>query len=290
LQFINNYFKIIGAKMKKITQYLLILLFMGLVVSCSKDDDDDKKPTNNKEYFPLSTDTYWTYTKSQVLDDGSEVMMNYERQEVKGEETLDGHSTFKVETFVSESPVGFGTEADSKTNYYIDNGRLWASVSYLENVLSVRELNISFPLNTDIKFIKLIDANVDSWTAIEIPYDKFDFEALGFQVQFTGKATYKVKRLGERDFSNTALGLSGKAMAFEYETEIAGSTTVFAAPFGTINVKYKSEQWFMPEVGLVRRVDAKPSITGTGTVGTVINDLPPTFSNSFELYQYSVVK
>lgn len=274
--------------MKKATQYLLILLFMGLIISCSKDED--KQPTSNKEYFPLSTDTYWTYSKSQVLDDGSEVMMNYERQEVSGEETLHGHSTYKVETFESDSPVGFETEAESKTNYYVDNGRLWASVSYLENVLSVRELNISFPLNTDIQFIKLIDANVDSWTAIEISYDKFDFEALGFQVQFTGKATYKVKRLGERDFTNTVLGLSGKAMAFEYETEIAGATTLFTAPFGNINIKYKSEQWFMSEVGLVRRVDAKPTITGTGTVGTVINDLPPTFPTSYELYQYSVVK
>ncbi len=274
--------------MKKATQYLMVLLFFGLIVSCSDDDKDDTTDEDNKVYFPLASGSNWTYAKSEIQADGSMNLVEYERQEVAGEEMIDGHSTYSIETYVAETPSSFGMEPASKTNYYNDNGKLWASVSYLEQLLTVDALGIQFPLNTDVKFIKLLDANVDSWTAIEIPYDKFDIEALGFQIQFTGKATYKVKRLGEKDYVNSELNIDNKVMAYEYEFELAGNTTLFSAPFGNINIKTTSEQWFMPGVGLVRRIDNEVEVSGDGGVGAALNDLPNFPANHFELYQYSV--
>jgi len=256
--------------MKNSFKYLLIISLLVFAASCAEDDDDDKKtPTDTTtNYFPLASGSYWVYSMEEVVA---------------------GHNTTKVNTYESDAPNNFGSEASASNNYYNDNGKVYASISFVEQLLTVEALGITIPLNTEINFIKLIDVNASSWDVIEIPFNDLPLEFNGMNINFTGTAKLNAKYLGEKAYSNTTLSLNGNVAAFEYGFEITGNVKLAGFDAGTITVKSTIERWYMKDIGQVKRVDSAVNITGTGQVAGLISGLGDFPSNVFELVSYSAV-
>jgi len=277
--------------MKNSFKYLLIISLLVFAASCAEDDDDDKKtPTDTTtNYFPLASGSYWVYSRADVDAEGNVGTPTYEREEVDMEEVVAGHNTTKVNTYESDAPNNFGSEASASNNYYNDNGKVYASISFVEQLLTVEALGITIPLNTEINFIKLIDVNASSWDVIEIPFNDLPLEFNGMNINFTGTAKLNAKYLGEKAYSNTTLSLNGNVAAFEYGFEITGNVKLAGFDAGTITVKSTIERWYMKDIGQVKRVDSAVNITGTGQVAGLISGLGDFPSNVFELVSYSAV-
>jgi len=277
--------------MKNSFKYLLIISLLVFAASCAEDDDDDKKtPTDTTtNYFPLASGSYWVYSRAEVDAEGNVGTPTYEREEVDMEEVVAGHNTTKVNTYESDAPNNFGSEASASNNYYNDNGKVYASISFVEQLLTVEALGITIPLNTEINFIKLIDVNASSWDVIEIPFNDLPLEFNGMNINFTGTAKLNAKYLGEKAYSNTTLSLNGNVAAFEYGFEITGNVKLAGFDAGTITVKSTIERWYMKDIGQVKRVDSAVNITGTGQVAGLISGLGDFPSNVFELVSYSAV-
>ncbi len=276
--------------MKNSFKYLLIISLLAFAVSCAEDDDDDKKtPTDTStNYYPLASGSYWVYSRAEVDAEGNVGTPTYEREEVDMEEVVAGHNTTKVNTYESDAPNNFGSEASASNNYYNDNGKVYASISFVEQLLTVEALGITIPLNTEINFIKLIDVNATSWDVIEIPFNDLPLEFNGMNINFTGTAKLKAKYLGEKAYSNTTLSLNGNVAAFEYAFEITGDVKLSFVDAGTITVKSTVERWYMKDIGMVKRSDSAVNVTGTGTVASFIDALGKFPATNYELNSYSV--
>lgn len=279
--------------MKNSFKYILLISLLIFTVSCS-DDDDNKKSTSTTNYYPLTSGSYWVYLKAEVKADGSLGSTIYERNEVSETEVISGKNTTKINTYEGDAPNNIGIEVIESNNYYSENGKTYASISYIDRLLSVEALGVNIPKPTNVDFIKLIDENASSWNVIEIPLNELPLQYQGQEIRLTGKATLKAKSLGEKLYTNLALSLNGNSAAYEYEFEISGNVSFIIVgqnvPAGTISIKSTIERWFMKDVGQVKRVDSAIEISSTGTISTILNTLDKFSSSVYELNSYSVIK
>ena len=147
--------------------YLKLVLFALLAitfVSCQEEDDKDKDPVTNKDYYPLANGTSWEYEVNEVTADGSLSLINYEKYAVDGTESLDGKTVTNVDGYQREKGVETWGDPHENLNgkHYAENNKVYTSVKYIENLLTFEDFNLSFPLNTDLKFVKMIDFAVTS--------------------------------------------------------------------------------------------------------------------------------
>jgi hypothetical protein len=276
--------------MKNSIKYLLLISLLVFAISCAEDDDDKKTPTDTTtNYYPLTSGSYWIYARSEVDANGTMSNTTYERSEVSGSEVVSGHNTTKVETYRGDAPNNMGNESEETNNYYSDNGKVYASISFIKQLLTVDALGITIPIETDVEFVKLVDVNATSWDVIELPFTNLPIEFGGQNISFTGKATLKATYAGEKAYSNTKLNLNGNTAAFVYSLVIDGDVKLASIPAGKISVKSTIERWYMKDIGQVKRVDSAISVTGEGLIQQFLTGLGDFPANSFELDSYSVV-
>ncbi len=276
--------------------YLKLVLFALLAitfVSCQEEDDKDKDPVTNKDYYPLANGTSWEYEVNEVTADGSLSLINYEKDEVQGTESLDGKTVTVVAVYQKEP--GADTWGDPHENlnskYYAENGKVYTSIKYIENLLTFEDFNLSFPLNTDLKFVKMIDFAVDSWTVIEMPYTNLPLNYSGQDLKFTGTIKLIAKNLSSENYSNSNLSINESANVVEYSFQLTGDVTMTLSgatlPAGTITVASKRKHWLVNNVGLVKREDSAVSIEATGLLAQFINNIPDIPGNRYEITAYT---
>lgn len=276
--------------MKNSIKYLLLISLLAFAVSCAEDDDDKKTPTDTTtNYYPLASGSYWIYARSEVDAEGNLSNTTYERNEVSGEEVVSGHNTTKVETYKGDAPNNMGNEPEETNNYYNDNGKVYASISFIKQLLTVEDLGLTIPIETEVEFVKLIDVNASSWNVIELPFTDLPIEFADQNISFTGKATLKANYEGEKAYSNTKLSLNGNAAAFVYTLEIAGDVKLASIPAGKISLKSTIERWYMKDIGQVKRVDSAINVTGEGLISQFLPGIGDFPGNSFDLDSYSVI-
>lgn len=279
--------------------YLKLVLFALLAitfVSCQEEDDKDKDPVTNKDYYPLANGTSWEYEVNEVTADGSLSLINYEKDEVQGTESLDGKTVTVVAVYQKEP--GADTWGDPHENlnskYYAENGKVYTSIKYIENLLTFDKFGLSFPLNTDLKFVKMIDFNVDSWTVIEMPYTDLPVTYAGQNLIFTGTIKLIAKNLANENYTNTELAINESAKVVEYSFELTGDVSIAVGgvkfPFGSITVASKRKHWMVSNIGLVKRVDSSVSIEGTGSLAPLIGTTPDIPGNRYEITAYTKAK
>lgn len=269
----------------KYFQTLILLAIMSLTfVACQEedDDDDDKDPGTQATYYPLAEGSFWVYAVS------SEDATSYEKDEVKGSKSVDGKSTSQVDTYEGQSTTVFENEASASNYYYTENGKTYASIAYVEQLLSFSDFGLTFPLNTELKFVKVIDFSADSWDVIEMDYNNLPLSFQGQDYNFTGTIKLTARKLADQSYTNTELNLSGNAKAIEYSFALSGNVTAFTIPLGEITISSKREHWYMENVGLVKRVDTSVSLTGTGTLQAILGSIPNIPGSSYELQSYTV--
>lgn len=279
--------------MKNIYKLLIVAFLAITFVSCQDEDNDDKDPADTSNYYPLTQGTSWEYSVNEVSSDGTSTLLSYEKNEVDGTESLDGKTVTVVKVYQREDKIQTWGDPHENLNgkYYTENDKVYTSVSYIENLLTFEEFNLSFPLMTDLKFVKMIDFSVDSWNVIEMPYNDFPLAYEGQNLTFNGTITLKAKNLASKDYSNTKLALNGSAKVVEYSFELKGdvsmSLTGTKIPMGTISVASKREHWFLNNVGLVKRVDSAVSLSATGTLSQFLEGIPDIPGNTYELEAFN---
>ena len=276
--------------------YLKLVLFALLAitfVSCQEEDDKDKDPVTNKDYYPLANGTSWEYEVNEVTADGSLSLINYEKYAVDGTESLDGKTVTNVDGYQREKGVETWGDPHENLNgkHYAENNKVYTSVKYIENLLTFEDFNLSFPLNTDLKFVKMIDFAVDSWTVIEMPYTNLPLNYSGQDLKFTGTIKLIAKNLSSENYSNSNLSINESANVVEYSFQLTGDVTMTLSgatlPAGTITVASKRKHWLVNNVGLVKREDSAVSIEATGLLAQFINNIPDIPGNRYEITAYT---
>ncbi len=280
--------------MKTLFKYLLLLSLISFAYSCSDDDEKDKKIRDTTNYYPLTDGSFWVYLRAEVNPDGTLGAPKYEKNEVSGTEVISGKTATKIDTYEGDSPNEIGTEVVKSNFYYSEDGKTNVSISFIEELLTVEELGITIPLNSEVKFITLIDEYTSSWNILEIPFTDLAMNIEGQDISFTGKATLKAKSLGLRPYTNIALSLNGSAVAYLYEFEISGKVDFIIVgqkiDAGTISIKSSIERWFMKDIGQVKRDDSPIKFTSSGSITKILDSLDALPYNVFELNSYSVIK
>lgn len=276
--------------------YLKLVLFALLAitfVSCQEEDDKDKDPVTNKDYYPLANGTSWEYEVNEVTADGSLSLINYEKYAVDGTESLDGKTVTNVDGYQREKGVETWGDPHENLNgkHYAENNKVYTSVKYIENLLTFEDFNLSFPLNTDLKFVKMVDFAVDSWTVIEMPYTNLPLNYSGQDLKFTGTIKLIAKNLSNENYSNSNLSINESANVVEYSFQLTGDVTMTLSgatlPAGTITVASKRKHWLVNNVGLVKREDSAVSIEATGLLAQFINNIPDIPGNRYEITAYT---
>lgn len=270
----------------KYFQTLILLAIMSLTfVACQEeDDDDDKDPGTQKEYFPLAEGSFWVYSSNE---EGSNETF-YEKDEVKGNKSVDGKSTTQIDTYEGQSTTVFENEVSSSNYYYTENGKTYASIVYIEQLLAFNDFGLTFPLNTNLRFVKVIDFSADSWDVIEMDYDNLPLSFGGQEYRFTGTIKLTAKKLADKAYSNTELALNGSAKAIEYAFSLSGEVKLGGTPYGNITISSKREHWYMENVGLVKGQITPVNISGTSLVQILVSQLPTIPGRTLELKSYTV--
>lgn len=280
--------------MKKATLYLMLLALMGLMISCSEDDDkkDDDTPKEEMNYYPMATGSYWVYSETEVDGDGNETPRGYEKHEVENESELDGHSSYDVSTYEGETESEFEEEPSSTNTYYNDNGKIYVSANFVQEIFSVKEFGLELPISSEMLSVKLIDQDATEWEIASESYDSLTFNVMGIEVDFTGTATLKAKYVGEKAYSNEALDLNGNAGAFQYIFELTGNIDFNAGSpqQSTLSISSTREYWYMNNVGLVSKVHKMATVDASNTFlkGLINQQFSPT-ETRFNLVSSSTV-
>ena len=281
--------------MKKTTLYLMLIALMGLMISCSEDDDkkDDDTPKDEMNYYPMATGSYWVYSETEVDGEGNETLMGYEKHEVENESELDGHSSYDVSTYEGETESEFEEEPSSTNTYYNDNGKVYVSMNFVQEIFSVQEFGLVLPITSDMASVKIIDQDETEWEILSESYDSLMFNVMGIEVEFTGTATLKAKYVGEKAYSNESLDLNGNAGAFEYIFELDGDIEgeYMSSPIeSSLTISSTREHWYMNEIGLVSKVHKMASVEASNTIleGLINQQFTPTESR-FNLVSSSTV-
>lgn len=276
--------------------YLKLILFAFLAitfVSCQEEDDKDKDPVKTDDYYPLAQGTSWEYDVNEVAADGSLSLINNEKYVVDGTEVLDGKTVTNVNAFQKEPGSNIWGDPHENLNgkHYAENNKVYTSVKYIENLLTFEDFNLSFPLNTDLKFVKMVDFAVDSWTVIEMPYTNLPLNYSGQDLKFTGTIKLIAKNLSSENYSNSNLSINESANVVEYSFQLTGDVTMTLSgatlPAGTITVASKRKHWLVNNVGLVKREDSAVSIEATGLLAQFINNIPDIPGNRYEITAYT---
>lgn len=273
--------------MQNLIKFLIIAFMATAFVACQDDDDDDPDPDVQENYYPMGEGSNWVYSVNEVDANNDLSFLYFEKNMIDGQQSVDGKMTNVMKTYQAQSTDGFGSSEDSKNYYYTENNKVYASIAYVEQLLTFESFGgLSFPLNTNEKFVKLLDKDVDSWDIIEIPYNNLPIEYSNTSLNFTGTIKLTAKRLGMKSYNNAALSLAGEALAIEYSFVLSGNVSIAAFPAGTISIGSKSEQWYMNNVGMVKRVDSAVSLDGTGTIQQFISQVEDIPGNTYELSSY----
>jgi hypothetical protein len=272
--------------MQNLIKFLIIAFIATAFVACQEDDNDDKDPDVQENYYPMGDGSSWVYSVNEVDANNELSFLYFEKNMIDGQQTVDGKMTNVMKTYQAQSSDGFGTSEDSKNYYYSENDKVYASIAYVEQLLTFESFGLSFPLNTEEKFVKLLDKGVDSWDVIEIPYNNLPIEYANTSLNFTGSIKLTAKSLGMKSYSNAELSLAGEALAIEYSFVLSGNVSLAGFPAGTISIGSKSEQWYMNNVGMVKRVDSSVSLDGTGTIQQFISQIEDIPGNTYELSSY----
>ena len=264
--------------MKKTTLVVILIALMGLMLSCSEDDDkNDDTNKSEMNYYPMAVGSVWVYSKTEVDSEGKETQSGYEKHAVEKESELNGHSSYDVSSYDGETESEFEEEPSSTNTYYNDNGKIYVSKSFIENIFSVQALGLELPISTELASIKLIDQNETNWDMVDAQsYDNLKFNIMSQEVTFTGTATLKAKYVGEKSYSNTELNINGNAGAFQYIFELTGDIefTFGTTQQSTLTISSTREYWYMDKIGLVSRIDKKAAITaGNPIVNTLISQM-----------------
>ena len=280
--------------MKNFLKYLLLISIISFTYSCSDDEEKEKPLRETTNYYPLTDGSFWVYLRAQVNPDGSVGTKKYERSEVNGSEVISGKTVTKINTYEGDSLNDIGTEVIKSNFFYSEDGKTYVSISFIEELLTVEELGITIPLNSEVKFITLIDEYASNWNLVEIPFTDLFMNIEGEEIIFTGKATLKAKSLGVKQYTNIDLSLNGNAVAYEYMFDISGKVYFIIAEqkidAGTISIKSSIERLYMKDVGQVKRDDSEIKFSSTGLITPIIDSLDALPYNLFELKSYTVIQ
>lgn len=89
-------------KMRFIKYFLLAVISMGILVSCSSDDDNNSETNTTDNFFPLVVNNSWNY-ENTLSTPGQDDLVSIETLSITNTSENDGNTVYELET---DNPAG----------------------------------------------------------------------------------------------------------------------------------------------------------------------------------------
>jgi len=245
--------------MKNIT-VLIIILSLGLLISCS---DDSVNSSSKTKYIKGDIGSYWIYEnfsvdmQTGINTDSSFVDSTYISSKVK---VLDEDcSVYTTDNYEDD-------KLSSTTEMYLreENEKIYTHSGFVTN--SFNNLPIDMPFDVEEKWIKIADFNDDLWRVYEMDIDTLEIPFIG------AKLVGNITVMGSKEGSETISINGNNHIAQQFRLEIVFTGTII---FNGLPIAFNPENlvdiWFSENVGMVRTYE-HPSVISLPFIGDMTID------------------